>query len=48
MKLNPKAKKTSHKQTSILGGREYTLVFDMLAAMVIAQTSVQQQHINPS
>lgn len=48
MKLNPKAKKTSHKQTFLLGGRIYTLVFDMLAAMVIAQTSVQQQHINPS
>lgn len=48
MKLNPKAKKTSHKQTSLIGGRKYTLVFDMLAAMVIAQTSVQQQHINPS
>lgn len=31
-----------------LGGRKYTLVFNMLAAMVIAQTSVQQQHINPS
>lgn len=40
-------KKTRHKQTSLLAGRN-TLVFDMLAAMVIAQTSVQQQHINPS
>lgn len=48
MKLIPKAKKTSHKQTTLLGGRKYTLVFDMPAAMVIAQTSVQQQHINPS
>lgn len=48
MKLISKAKKTSHKQTSLLGGRKYTLVFDTLAAMVTAQTSVQQQHINPS
>lgn len=48
MKLNPKAKKTSHKHNSLFGGRKCTLVFDMLAAMVIAQTSVQQQHINPS
>lgn len=48
MKLIPKAKKTSHKQTSLLEGRKCTLVFGMLAAMVIAQTSVQQQHINPS
>lgn len=48
MKLNPKVKKTSHKHNSLLGGRKCTLVFDMLAAMVIAQTSVQQQHINPS
>lgn len=48
MKLNPEAKKTNHKQTSLLGKTKYTLVFGMLAAMVIAQTSVQQQHINPS
>lgn len=41
-------KKTSHKQTSASEGKQYTLVFNLLAAMVIAQTSVQQQHINPS
>lgn len=38
----------SHKQTTLLWRRKYTLVIDMLAAMVIAQTSLQQQHINPS
>lgn len=36
------------KQTSILGGRKCTLVFHVLAAMVIGRTSVQQQRINPS
>lgn len=44
--VDPKGQKNkSQQQTSLLGGRKYT---DMLAAMVIAQTSVQQQHINPS
>lgn len=49
MKLNSKVqKKKKHVTNSLWGGKKHTLVFDMLAAMVIAQTSVQQQHINPS
>lgn len=48
MKFILKANETSHKQTSSSAGSQCTLVLDVPAAMVIAQTSAQQQHINPS
>lgn len=47
--VDPKGQQTSHKQTSFFFfRRKAKCMLDEPAAMVIAQTALHQQHINPS